>query len=101
MVEMTTSKGVITLELDAEKAPLTVANFLEYVKSGHYDGTIFHRVIPGFVIQGGGMESGMREKATPTIKPTDWWEGEWRAAGQFRGWLGAGGRHTRSAASRA
>ena len=64
MVEMTTSKGVITLELDAEKAPLTVANFLEYVNSGHYDGTIFHRVIPGFVIQGGGMESGMREKAT-------------------------------------
>ena len=64
MVEMTTSKGVITLELDAEKAPLTVANFLEYVKRGHYDGTIFHRVIPGFVIQGGGMESGMREKAT-------------------------------------
>ena len=64
MVEMTTSKGVITLELDAEKAPLTVANFLEYVNSGHYDSTIFHRVIPGFVIQGGGMESGMREKAT-------------------------------------
>jgi len=64
MVEMTTSKGVITLELDAKSAPVTVANFLEYVKSGHYDGTIFHRVIPGFVIQGGGMESGMREKAT-------------------------------------
>jgi len=64
MVEMTTSKGVITLELDAERAPVTVANFLEYVNSGHYDGTIFHRVIPGFVIQGGGMESGMREKAT-------------------------------------
>ncbi len=64
MVEMATSKGVITLQLDAKSAPLTVANFLEYVKSGHYDGTIFHRVIPGFVIQGGGMESGMREKAT-------------------------------------
>ena len=64
MVEMTTSKGVITLELDAERAPVTVANFLEYVNSGHYDGTIFHRVIPGFVIQGGGMESGMREKTT-------------------------------------
>ena len=64
MVEMTTSKGVITLELDAEHAPVTVANFLEYVNSGHYDGTIFHRVIPGFVIQGGGMESGMREKTT-------------------------------------
>ena len=66
MVEMTTSKGVITLELDAKSAPVTVTNFLEYVKSGHYDGTIFHRVIPGFVIQGGGMESGMREKATRT-----------------------------------
>ena len=64
MVEMTTSKGVITLELDAERAPVTVANFLEYVNSGHYDDTIFHRVIPGFVIQGGGMESGMREKTT-------------------------------------
>ena len=64
MVEMTTSKGVITLELDAEHAPVTVANFLQYVNSGHYDDTIFHRVIPGFVIQGGGMESGMREKTT-------------------------------------
>ena len=62
MVEMHTSKGLITLELDAEKAPVTVANFIEYVKSGHFDGTIFHRVIPGFVIQGGGMESGMKEK---------------------------------------
>ena len=61
MVEMTTSKGVITLELDVKKAPLTVANFLEYVNSGHYDGTIFHRVIPGFVIQGWD-KSGMRKK---------------------------------------
>ena len=66
MVEMTTSKGVIELELDAKNAPITVANFLEYVKSGHYDGTIFHRVIPGFVIQGGGLQSGMAEKATGT-----------------------------------
>ena len=66
MVEMTTSKGVIELELDAKNAPITVANFLEYVKSGHYDGTIFHRVIPGFVIQGGGLQSGMAEKATRT-----------------------------------
>jgi peptidyl-prolyl cis-trans isomerase B (cyclophilin B) len=66
MVEMTTSKGVIRLELDAKNAPITVANFLEYVKSGHYDGTIFHRVIPGFVIQGGGLQSGMTEKATGT-----------------------------------
>jgi len=61
---MVTSKGVIQLELDAEKAPITVANFIEYVKSGHFEGTIFHRVIPGFVIQGGGMQSGMREKPT-------------------------------------
>ena len=67
MVEMHTSKGLITLELDAEKAPVTVANFIEYVKSGHFDGTIFHRVIPGFVIQGGGMESGMKE--IPTQPP--------------------------------
>ncbi len=66
MVEMTTSKGVIELELDAKNAPITVANFLEYVKSGYYDGTIFHRVIPGFVIQGGGLQSGMTEKATGT-----------------------------------
>jgi peptidyl-prolyl cis-trans isomerase B (cyclophilin B) len=64
MVEMHTSKGLITLELDAEKAPVTVANFIEYVNSGHFDGTIFHRVIPGFVIQGGGLESGMKEKST-------------------------------------
>ena len=64
MVEMHTSKGLITLKLDAEKAPVTVANFIEYVNSGHFDGTIFHRVIPGFVIQGGGLESGMKEKPT-------------------------------------
>jgi peptidyl-prolyl cis-trans isomerase B (cyclophilin B) len=54
--------GVITLELDQEKAPKTVANFLSYVKKGHYDNTIFHRVIPGFMVQGGGMEPGMKEK---------------------------------------
>jgi peptidyl-prolyl cis-trans isomerase B (cyclophilin B) len=64
MVEMHTSKGLITLKLDAEKAPVTVADFIEYVNSGHFDGTIFHRVIPGFVIQGGGLESGMKEKPT-------------------------------------
>ena len=56
------SHGVITLELDAEKAPKSVANFLSYVGKGHYDGTIFHRVIPGFMVQGGGMEPGMKEK---------------------------------------
>jgi peptidyl-prolyl cis-trans isomerase B (cyclophilin B) len=58
------SYGVITLELDAAKAPKTVANFLNYVNKGHYDGTIFHRVIPGFMVQGGGMEPGMKQKAT-------------------------------------
>jgi peptidyl-prolyl cis-trans isomerase B (cyclophilin B) len=56
--------GTITLELDAEKAPNTVANFLNYVNKGHYDNTIFHRVIPGFMVQGGGMGPGMKEKST-------------------------------------
>lgn len=56
--------GTITLELDAEKAPNTVANFLSYVSKGHYDNTIFHRVINGFMVQGGGMGPGMKEKAT-------------------------------------
>ncbi len=54
--------GVITLELDQEKAPKSVANFLAYVDKGHYNGTIFHRVIPGFMVQGGGMEPGMKQK---------------------------------------
>ena len=54
--------GVITLELDLDKAPKTVANFLSYVNKGHYNNTIFHRVIPGFMVQGGGMEPGMKEK---------------------------------------
>lgn len=54
--------GIITLELDDEKAPNTVANFLSYVAKGHYDNTIFHRIIPGFMVQGGGMEPGMKEK---------------------------------------
>ncbi len=63
-VELHTNHGVITLQLDAEKAPVTVANFLDYVRSGHYDGTIFHRVIPGFMIQGGGFAPGMQQKAT-------------------------------------
>ena len=56
--------GVVTLELDQDKAPKTVANFLEYVKKGHYDNTVFHRVISGFMIQGGGFQPGMKEKAT-------------------------------------
>ncbi len=56
--------GVITLELDAEKAPLSTANFLAYVNKGHYNNTVFHRVIPGFMIQGGGFEPGMQQKPT-------------------------------------
>lgn len=68
-VIMETTKGNITLELDSEKAPLTVANFVEYAKSGHYDGTVFHRVIPGFMIQGGGFDEDMKQKDTnPAIK---------------------------------
>ncbi|MEZ5665155.1 MAG: peptidylprolyl isomerase [Burkholderiaceae bacterium] len=59
--------GVITLELDADKAPLSTTNFLSYVTKGHYDNTIFHRVIPGFMIQGGGFEPGMNQK--PTDQP--------------------------------
>jgi peptidyl-prolyl cis-trans isomerase B (cyclophilin B) len=58
------NQGVITLELDAAKAPKTVANFLNYVNKGHYDGTVFHRVIPGFMVQGGGFEVGMKQKPT-------------------------------------
>ena len=61
--------GVITLELDSEKAPKSAANFLAYVNKGHYDNTIFHRVIPGFMVQGGGMEPGMAQKSTD--KPID------------------------------
>ncbi|MCG6934088.1 MAG: peptidyl-prolyl cis-trans isomerase [Gallionella sp.] len=69
MVKLHTSKGVITLQLDAEKAPVTVKNFLEYVNSGFYSGTIFHRVIGNFMIQGGGFEPGMKQKKTnPPIK---------------------------------
>jgi len=63
-VELETTMGNIVIELNQEKAPNTVANFLEYVKSGHYDGTIFHRVIDGFMIQGGGMDANMKEKST-------------------------------------
>ena len=63
-VELTTSAGVIRIELDDAKAPVTVANFLDYVNSGHYNGTIFHRVIKGFMVQGGGFEPGLKQKAT-------------------------------------
>ncbi len=64
MVKLSTNFGDITLELDAEKAPITVANFLQYVESGFYDGVIFHRVIDGFMIQGGGFDTSMKQKAT-------------------------------------
>ncbi|HWP20165.1 MAG TPA: peptidylprolyl isomerase [Burkholderiaceae bacterium] len=63
-VELHTNHGVIKIELDAAKAPKTVENFLNYVRRGHYDGTIFHRVIDGFMIQGGGFEPGMKQKPT-------------------------------------
>lgn len=64
MIVLHTNYGPITLELDAEKAPKTVENFLEYVNQGYYDNTIFHRVIDGFMIQGGGFEAGMVDKET-------------------------------------
>jgi len=64
MVKLHTNFGVITLQLDAEKAPLTVANFLQYVEKGYYENTVFHRVIDGFMIQGGGFMPGMIQKET-------------------------------------
>jgi peptidyl-prolyl cis-trans isomerase B (cyclophilin B) len=63
-VELRTTAGVITIELYQDKAPKTVANFLQYVRDGHYNGTVFHRVIDGFMIQGGGFEPGMKQKPT-------------------------------------
>src|SRR5258706_587346 len=69
VVEITTSVGVIKVALDAEKAPITVDNFLKYVRAGFYDGTVFHRVMPGFMIQGGGMTPDLKEKpARPAIR---------------------------------
>ncbi|MGB7196265.1 MAG: peptidylprolyl isomerase [Collimonas pratensis] len=68
-VILTTNHGKIKIELDAEKAPKSVENFLAYVNAGHYDGTIFHRVIPGFMVQGGGFEPGMKQK--PTNDPVE------------------------------
>jgi peptidyl-prolyl cis-trans isomerase B (cyclophilin B) len=62
MIKLHTNHGIITLELDEKRAPATVTNFLEYVKSGHFANTVFHRVIPGFMIQGGGFEPGMKQK---------------------------------------
>lgn len=63
-VELKTNQGIIVIELEADKAPKTVENFLQYTKDGFYNGTIFHRVIDGFMIQGGGFEAGMKEKST-------------------------------------
>ena len=69
MVKLHTNHGVITIELDEKRAPLTAANFIQYVKDGHYNGTIFHRVINGFMIQGGGFAPGMKQKPTrPPVK---------------------------------
>ncbi len=67
MIKLHTNHGVISLELDADKAPDTAANFIQYVKDGHYNNTVFHRVIDGFMIQGGGFEPGMKQK--PTREP--------------------------------
>ncbi|HJW02538.1 MAG TPA: peptidylprolyl isomerase [Azospira sp.] len=64
MIKLHTNFGIIALELDAEKAPETVKNFISYVEAGHYNNTIFHRVINGFMIQGGGFEPGMKQKDT-------------------------------------
>ena len=63
-VELTTSAGTLRIELDDVKAPLSTANFLSYVNAGHYDGTVFHRVIKGFMVQGGGFAPGMKQKPT-------------------------------------
>jgi peptidyl-prolyl cis-trans isomerase B (cyclophilin B) len=63
-VQMDTSAGTLRIELDDEKAPLSVANFLDYVAKGHFDGTVFHRVIKGFMLQGGGFDVGMKQKPT-------------------------------------
>ncbi len=73
LVDLDTSHGKIRLELDDAKAPQTAANFVGYVKAGHYDGTIFHRVIAGFMIQGGGFEPGMAQKPTgaPIVNEAD------------------------------
>jgi peptidyl-prolyl cis-trans isomerase A (cyclophilin A) len=70
-VKLATSLGDIVVELDREKAPKTVDNFLQYVKAGHYDGTVFHRVIENFMIQGGGMKPDLSEKATRAPIPLE------------------------------
>ena len=70
-VRLDTSMGASVVELDADKAPKTVANFVEYVKAGHYNGTVFHRVIDGFMIQGGGMDASMNERPTRAPIPLE------------------------------
>jgi peptidyl-prolyl cis-trans isomerase B (cyclophilin B) len=72
-IKLHTNHGAITIELDEAKAPKTAANFVAYVKKGHYDGTVFHRVINGFMVQGGGFASGMKQKATddPIVNEAD------------------------------
>jgi peptidyl-prolyl cis-trans isomerase A (cyclophilin A) len=70
-VKLATSMGDVVVELDAAKAPKTVANFLQYVRDGHYDGTVFHRVIDGFMIQGGGMKADLSEKPTRAPIPLE------------------------------
>jgi peptidyl-prolyl cis-trans isomerase B (cyclophilin B) len=70
-VQMETSAGTVRIELDDVKAPQSTANFLAYVKSGHYDGTVFHRVIKGFMLQGGGFEPGMKQKPTLAAIPNE------------------------------
>jgi cyclophilin family peptidyl-prolyl cis-trans isomerase len=70
-VELKTNRGAIVLELYPDKAPKTVANFLQYVKDGHYNGTVFHRVIDGFMIQGGGFDKDLRQKSTRPPVPNE------------------------------
>ncbi|HEY6355728.1 MAG TPA: peptidylprolyl isomerase, partial [Burkholderiaceae bacterium] len=70
-VKLTTSMGDVVIQLDADKAPKTVANFVQYVKDGHYDGLVFHRVIGGFMIQGGGYDADMKEKPTRAPIPLE------------------------------
>ena len=69
MIKLTTSLGTIAIELDADKAPKSAQNFIDYVTAGHYDNTVFHRVISGFMIQGGGFEPGMKQK--PVREPIE------------------------------
>lgn len=74
-IQMTTSLGTIEIELDHAKAPISAKNFEDYVKSGHYDGTIFHRVIPNFMIQGGGFTPAMDQKKTGATIKNEWRNG--------------------------